>query len=662
MPFTASNRIALHKYLTLLSIVLPFFLNQNISAQFALIHEFGSENDLVYPRKPITDGQWIYGVGAGGGSYEKGGIYRIKIDGTDYQILHSFNDDEGKWPYCHLVIVDGYLYGMASSGGLYNKGTIFKLSIDGNQFEKIFDFDGTNGSAPYNSLNYYNNEFYGETNIGGTNSDGCLFKITKEGEYTKLFDFNGTNGDVPNAVPVISDSVLYGMTTTGGTNGLGTIYRINSDGSDFQTLLHFDGAGNGSNPYGSLILIDTTLYGMTHSGGNFDVGCIFKISINGSNYLKLLDLEQGITGVAPMGSLSYFDSLLYGMTNGGGDFNNGCIFSVDTNGSDYTILHSFNDDDGSSPARSLIKYGSIYGATDYGGSYDMGVLFEYNFIPELQSHSIRCTDSTSWSASLDWINGNGHKRAVFLKEGIASEINPVNSTTYIASNDWDNKGTELENTGYFCVYNDTGNMVILENLHPDTSYSVRIFEYRGIIRNENYLIDTAVDNPSTFSTLKESLIFWENPEDIVYGTPLGDEQLNASANISGNFIYTPPSGTVLEIGDNQILTVDLSPNDASYSVASKTVVINVLEPSYTQPLVEDNYSVYPNPASNVIQIYGSGSLQQIEILSITGVQLLQIESEIPVSVNISNLPEGVYYLRFTDVYGNVKTTKFLKAL
>jgi len=62
----------------------------------------------------------------------------------------------------------------------------------------------------------------------------------------------------------------------------------------------------------------------------------------------------------------------------------------------------------------------------------------------------------------------------------------------------------------------------------------------------------------------------------VYGTALGAAQLNATANVSGAFLYTPPAGTVLPMGSGQTLSVTFTPTDATdYSGAIKTVQINV---------------------------------------------------------------------------------------
>jgi hypothetical protein len=84
-------------------------------------------------------------------------------------------------------------------------------------------------------------------------------------------------------------------------------------------------------------------------------------------------------------------------------------------------------------------------------------------------------------------------------------------------------------------------------------------------------------------------ISWNNPADINYGTALGATQLNASANVPGTFFYAPSSGTVLNAGNGQTLSVSFLPVDtANYNNASQNVSINVLK---VTPLITWN-----NPA------------------------------------------------------------------
>src|SRR6185436_1024643 len=79
-----------------------------------------------------------------------------------------------------------------------------------------------------------------------------------------------------------------------------------------------------------------------------------------------------------------------------------------------------------------------------------------------------------------------------------------------------------------------------------------------------------VDKPSPTLT-------WPIPADIVVGTALGSTQLNATANVPGTFVYSPPAGTVLPVGSAQTLAVTFTPDDtASYSTATRSVPINVV--------------------------------------------------------------------------------------
>ena len=78
---------------------------------------------------------------------------------------------------------------------------------------------------------------------------------------------------------------------------------------------------------------------------------------------------------------------------------------------------------------------------------------------------------------------------------------------------------------------------------------------------------------------KDPVISWSNPADISFGTLLSATQLNATADVPGTFVYTPPMGTKLNEGLNQDLKVAFTPTDAvTYNTLNKTVKINVNKP------------------------------------------------------------------------------------
>jgi len=90
------------------------------------------------------------------------------------------------------------------------------------------------------------------------------------------------------------------------------------------------------------------------------------------------------------------------------------------------------------------------------------------------------------------------------------------------------------------------------------------------------------DNNYTFSYVSGTLtitkatptVTWNTPASIVYGTPLSATQLNATASVAGSFTYTPAAGAVLNVGTNQVLSVNFTPTDiTNYNVVNGTTVV-----------------------------------------------------------------------------------------
>ena len=134
------------------------------------------------------------------------------------------------------------------------------------------------------------------------------------------------------------------MTAEGGSAGQGVVFRMNIDGSGFTILHSFvPSTGDGWDPLGSLTLVGSTLYGMTHFGGG-GAGTIFEINTDGTNYNRLHTFtgQFGGDGANPVGNdLLAVGSQLFGMTTGGGTDALGVLFGINTDGTDYSVLHSF---------------------------------------------------------------------------------------------------------------------------------------------------------------------------------------------------------------------------------------------------------------------------------------------------------------------------------
>ena len=158
-----------------------------------------------------------------------------------------------------------------------------------------------------------------------------------------------------------------------------------------DTILHnfTSGASDGSTPYGSLTLSGAKFYGMTEAGGGNNTGALFSMNTDGSGFGLLHSFTGGASdGRFPRGSLTLSGSKLYGMAASGGRSDTGAIFSMNTDGTDYRLLQIFAAPppiDGASPKSgdlTLSDDGStLFGMTSAGGTANVGVVFSLSTTP-----------------------------------------------------------------------------------------------------------------------------------------------------------------------------------------------------------------------------------------------------------------------------------------
>ena len=93
-----------------------------------------------------------------------------------------------------------------------------------------------------------------------------------------------------------------------------------------------------------------TLYGTAEGGGASGTGTIFKVRSDGSGFTTLYSFSRWLSeiqpinseGIAPMAGLTLSGDTLYGTAFTGGSGMNGTVFSVNTNGDNLQILHTFS--------------------------------------------------------------------------------------------------------------------------------------------------------------------------------------------------------------------------------------------------------------------------------------------------------------------------------
>lgn len=119
-------------------------------------------------------------------------------------------------------------------------------------------------------------------------------------------------------------------------------------------------------------------------------------------------------------------------------------------------------------------------------------------IPTTQARDITTNSVDMSSAGIAWTNGDGQRRIVAVAEGIPSAPTPT-TTVYYDPNPAFGLGDDLGG-GWFTVYNGFDNKASVSGLTEVTEYSVAVFEVNNPVGFDVYNTNTALNNPSTFTT------------------------------------------------------------------------------------------------------------------------------------------------------------------
>jgi len=104
------------------------------------------------------------------------------------------------------------------------------------------------------------------------------------------------------------------------------------------------------------------------------------------------------------------------------------------------------------------------------------------------------------------------------------------------------------------------------------------YTIQAVYNAANYFV-TSTDSAHALNVqMLTPVITWSTPATILYGTALSTAQLNATASVPGNFVYTPAIGNVPAVGSNT-LSVKFTPNDpVNYTTATATLTLQVNNP------------------------------------------------------------------------------------
>lgn len=386
-----------HQLVTLSALTLAVFFALLFAARPAqaqtetILYSFNNGADGVNPVAGVVldkEGN-LYGTTLSGGVF--GNVFELTPSGT-LTTLYYFCPNaqsclDGAFPLGGVALDSkANVYGTTTSGGSDGGGTVFKVTPSGTETVLHSFACPTDGCGPYGGVvRDSKGNLYGTTTDGGASGGGTVFKLTPTGTFTTLHSFcsisHCSDGDYPYAsVAIDKAGNLYGTTYYGGASGFGTVFKVTPSGT--ETVLH-SFAPNGQDGFWprSGVILDSkgNIYGTTTMGGKTGVGTVFEITASGTETI-LHSFAAGTDGFSPYAGLT-FDKKgnLYGTTEYGGSFDLGTVFELTPKGVE-TVLHSFAKDgtDGYFPYQSGVsidKSGNLYGTTETGGA-GLGTVFK----------------------------------------------------------------------------------------------------------------------------------------------------------------------------------------------------------------------------------------------------------------------------------------------
>jgi len=310
---------------------------------YTVLKSFTGSDGALPQAGLVLSGGTLYGTTYSGGSSNAGTVFEMNTDGTGYTVLKSFTGSDGSLPYAGLVLSGGTLYGTTYSGGSSGAGTVFKLNTDGTGYAVLKSFTGSDGAYPRAGLVLSGSTLYGTTDHGGSSDKGTVFQVNTDGMgYTVLKNFTGSDGGYPGAGLILSAGTLYGTTRLGGSSDNGTVFKVNTDGTGYTVLKNFTGIGYGAWPQADLVLSGGTLYGTTWNTAcdqTLDDGTVFKVNTDGTGFSVLKSFTRYGDGSGPS-DLVLFGGTLYGTTSSGGNLDIGTVFRIDLSGGMAPVIDS----------------------------------------------------------------------------------------------------------------------------------------------------------------------------------------------------------------------------------------------------------------------------------------------------------------------------------
>ncbi|HWN94760.1 MAG TPA: choice-of-anchor tandem repeat GloVer-containing protein, partial [Methylomirabilota bacterium] len=175
----------------------------------------------------------LYVACTSGGTNGNGTVFRINKNGTGLVVLRHFRSGGAGEAYLPrgglLQASDGFLYGTTGNGGANNKGTLYRMAEDGSDYQVLWSFGTslTDSASPTGPLVENPDGFlYGTTGGGGTSNRGTVYRVRKSGTEFLILRSKTEAAGESGGVCAASNGLVYGITGQGGQSGFGTLFSL----------------------------------------------------------------------------------------------------------------------------------------------------------------------------------------------------------------------------------------------------------------------------------------------------------------------------------------------------------------------------------------------------------------------------------------------------
>ncbi len=295
-----------------------------------------------------------------------GFLYSIDMDGENFSVLYSFNNglpDEGLQPV-EITLDEGDIYGINIGGGTNGIGTVFRIDVDGNNYEDIHQFEGVNGNPQKNAsfdrgrslVKVPSGDLIVSVSGGAISNNGILFKLNSIYEATTIRDYP-VDSSFPDQLVSLSDKIV-GLNTGFGTSGYGGFFTISLTGTDYQEK--------------SSLTDEALSYFVKDDGNDIYVitfsNKLLKYVENTNTLIELYQTDTDTEGVLYSPPVPV-DDKLYGSTDRS-------IYGINKDGGSFTVLKEFDYSDGMFPPAWLLHHnGFLYGIASQGGQLAKGIIY-----------------------------------------------------------------------------------------------------------------------------------------------------------------------------------------------------------------------------------------------------------------------------------------------